>query len=155
MRRLFASLLLVAACAVLAAGCGGGSSRNKAYSGSKAAYAAALDSLCASAKEKARDLDMTTTAAIAKHGGQAGDILDTLAQQVDKLEPPAAQKQSAQSFTDGLHTEADHLGDLRDAAKANDTAKVQKIQGQLASEAAATSETARFLGATGCARLFT
>jgi hypothetical protein len=41
-----------------------------------------------------------------------------------------------------------------DAAKEGDTAKIQEIQGKLSSEGAATSEDARFIGATGCARLF-
>jgi ABC-type glycerol-3-phosphate transport system substrate-binding protein len=153
MRRLAAALVVLAAVAVLAAGCGG-SSRNTAYASSKAAYGSAVDSICANAVEKAKDLDLSTTAMIAKNGSQAGDILDTLAQNVEKLEPPAALKHSAQSFTDGLQQEADKLGDLQDAAKKGDTAKIKQLQGDLTSESAATSEDARFLGATGCARLF-
>jgi hypothetical protein len=154
MRRLWGSVVVVAVCAALAAGCGGGSSRNKAYANSKDAYASAVDSICAAQLTKAKELDLSTVSAITKNGSQAGDIIDTLAQKVDNLQPPDSLKDAASSFVDGLQKEADKLGDLTDAAKAGDTAKVSQIQQDLQSDAAATSEDARFLGATGCARIF-
>lgn len=54
----------------------------------------------------------------------------------------------------GLKKEASDFGDITQAAKDGNEAKIKAIQGTLQSESAATSEDARSLGATGCARLF-
>ena len=147
-RTLVISLVLVASAALVASGCGG-TSRNKAYSSSKTGYAAALDSICAATNKAGNTIEK-----IASNGGDAKDLLDKLADKVDGLEPPDEVKTQAQSFADGLKQEANEFGDMVDAAKDGDTAKIKEIQGKLSSEAAATSEDARFIGATGCARLF-
>ena len=152
-RTLVISLVLVASAAVVAAGCGG-TSRNKAYSSSKTAYAAALDSICAATNKAGNSIDLSSTEKIASNGDDAKDLLDKLADKVDGLEPPDEVKTQAQSFADGLKQEANEFGDMVDAAKDGDTAKIKEIQGKLSSEGAATSEDARFIGATGCARLF-
>ena len=152
-RTLVISLVLVASAAVVASGCGG-TSRNKAYSSSKTGYAAALDSICAATNKAGEKIDLSSTEKIASNGGDAKDLLDKLADKVDGLEPPDEVKTQAQSFADGLKQEANEFGDMVDAAKDGDTAKIKEIQGKLSSEAAATSEDARFIGATGCARLF-
>jgi hypothetical protein len=152
-RTLVTSLVLVAAAAIVAAGCGG-TSRDKAYSSSKTAYAAALDSICAATNRAGKSIDLSSTEKIASNGDDAQDLLDKLADRVDGLEPPDEVKTQAQSFADGLKQEANEFGEMVDAAKEGDTAKIQEIQGKLSSEGAATSEDARFIGATGCARLF-
>ena len=152
-RILVTSLVLVASAAVVAAGCGG-TSRDKAYSGSKAAYAAALDSICAATNKAGNSIDLSSTEKIASNGDDAKDLLDKLANRIDGLQPPDEVKTQAQSFADGLKQEASQFGDMVDAAKNGDTAKIKEIQGKLSSESAATSEDARFIGATGCARLF-
>jgi hypothetical protein len=152
--KLLAALVALAATAALAAGCGGGTSRNKAYSSSKADYAAALDSICAATNKAGSALNFSSISDIAQNGDEAKDLLDKMVDKVDSLEPPDEVKTQAQSFVDGLQKEADSFGDLVQAAKDGDAEKVQKIQGDLQSEAAATSEDARFIGATGCARLF-
>jgi hypothetical protein len=149
-RTLVTSFVLVAAAALVAAGCGGGG--NKPLS--KAAYAAKADAICAAAQAKGKSLDLSSTEKIASNGDEAKDILDELANKVDALDPPDELKDSAKSFVDGLRQEAGQFGDLTQAAKDGDTAKIQEIQGKLQSESAATSEDARFIGATGCARLF-
>ena len=146
-------LTIVAALGLTAAGCGG-TSRNKAYSGSKQDYAAALDSICSATNKAGTSLDLSSIANIASNGGKAKDLLSSMADKIDKLEPPAEVKDSANSFVDGLRQEADKFCELTQAAKDADAAKVKSIQGDLQSEAAATSEDARFIGATGCARLF-
>jgi ornithine cyclodeaminase/alanine dehydrogenase-like protein (mu-crystallin family) len=146
-------LTIVAALGLTAAGCGG-TSRNKAYSGSKQDYAAALDSICSATNLAGTSLDLSSITNIAANGGKAKDLLSSMVDKVDKLEPPADVKDSAKSFVDGLRQEADRFGELTQAAKDGDAAKVKSIQGDLQSEAAATSEDARFIGATGCARLF-
>jgi ornithine cyclodeaminase/alanine dehydrogenase-like protein (mu-crystallin family) len=155
MRTLVLSFVVVVSTALVAAGCGGGGgkSRNKAYD-TKAAYGAALDSICAATNRAGNSLDLSSTEKIAANGDKAKDLFSKMAHKIDELEPPDAVKTQAQSFVDDLEQEADQFGDMTQAAKDGDTAKVTEIQGKLASEAAATSEDARFVGATGCARLF-
>jgi hypothetical protein len=150
-RTLVTSLLLVAATALVSAGCGGGGGSEPL---SKAEYAAKADKVCAAAQARGRNLDLSTTAKIAANGDEARAVLDELATKVDDLEEPEELQDAAKSFVDGLKAEANQFGDMTQAAKDGDTAKIQEIQGKLQSESAATSEDARFLGATGCARLF-
>ena len=149
-RTLVTSVVLVTAAALVAAGCGGGGGSKL----SKAAYAAKADAACAAAQAKGKDLDLSSTEKIASNGDQAKDIFDELANKVDDLEAPEELQDAAESFVDGLRQEADEFGEMTQAAKDGDTAKIQEIQGKLQSEGAATSEDARFLGATGCAMLF-
>jgi hypothetical protein len=149
-RTLVISLVLAATAALVAAGCGGGGKEPL----SKAEYAAKADAACAAANAKGKDLDLTSTEKIASNGDKAKDILDELANKVDALDPPDELKDSASSFVDGLQQEANQFGDIVDAAKDGDEDKIKEIQGKLTSEGAATSEDARFIGATGCARLF-
>jgi hypothetical protein len=147
-----ALLVLVAAAALLTAGCGGGGSESQPLS--KAEYAARLDTICAATNEAGKSLDLSSMTKLAANGDKAKDLLDTMANKIDKLEPPAEVKDSAKSFVAGLKQEAGKFGEMTQAAKAGDAQKVQSIQSDLASEAAATGEDARFIGATGCARLF-
>jgi len=149
-RTLVMSLVLVSAAAVAAAGCGGGGSTPL----TKAQFAAKADAACAAAQEKGKNLDLSSTEKIASNGAQAKSIFDELANKIDDLQPPDELKDSAQSFVDGLRQEASQFGDMTQAAKDGDSTKVQQIQQKLQSESAATSEDARFVGATGCARLF-
>jgi hypothetical protein len=152
-RTLVTSLVLVASATLVAAGCGG-KSRDKAYSSSKTEYAAALDSVCAATNKAGESIDLSSTEKIASNGDEAKDLLDKLADRIDGLQPPDEVKTQAQSFVDGLKQEASQFGDMVEAAKDGDTDKIKEIQGKLSSEGAATSEDARFIGATGCARLF-
>jgi len=149
-RTLVISAVLVAATAFVAAGCGGGG--NKPLS--KAAFAAKADAACAAAQKKGSGLDLSSTQKIAASGDKAKKVLDDLANDIDDLQPPDALKDSANSFVTGLKKEASDFGDMTQAAKDGNEAKVKEIQGTLQSESAATSEDARFVGATGCARLF-
>ena len=151
-RTLVTSAVLVAASAFVAAGCGGGGGGDKQLT--KAAYAAKADAACAAAQKKGAGLDLSSTEKIAANGDKAKKVLDDLANDIDDLQPPDALKDSASSFVTGLEKEASDFGDLTQAAKDGDEAKIKTIQGTLQSESAATSEDARFLGATGCARLF-
>jgi hypothetical protein len=151
-RTLVTSALLVAATAFVAAGCGGGGGGDKQLT--KAAYAAKADAACAAAQKKGSGLDLSSTDKIAANGDKAKNVLDDLANDIDDLQPPDALKDSANSFVTGLKKEASDFGDMTQAAKDGDEAKIKDIQGTLQSESAATSEDARFLGATGCARLF-
>ncbi len=151
-RTLVISAVLVTATAFVAAGCGGGGGGDKQLS--KAAYAAKADAACAAAQKKGSGLDLSSTEKIAANGDKAKNVLDDLANDIDDLQPPDALKDSANSFVTGLKKEASDFGDMTQAAKDGNAAKVKDIQGRLQSESAATSEDARFVGATGCARLF-
>jgi hypothetical protein len=150
-RTLVTSGVLGAAAALAAAGCGGGGEKPL----TKAEYADKVDNLCAAAQAKGKSLDLSSLSKIARSGTEAKGILNELATKVDNLEPPDEVTDSAKSFVDGLKQEANEIGELSQAAKNADVAKIQEIQGKLQSQIAATSEDARFIGATGCARLFT
>jgi hypothetical protein len=152
-RTLVASLVLVTAAALVAAGCGGGGGGGSKPL-TKAAFAAKADAACAAAQAKGTKLDLSTTEKIAANGDEAKNILDELANKIDDLDAPDALQDSAQSFVDGLRQEVSQFDDMTQAAKDGDTSKVRQIQQKLQSESAATSEDARFVGATGCARLF-
>jgi len=151
-RTLVISAVLVAATAVVAAGCGGGGGGDKPLS--KAAYAAKADAACAAAQKKGSSLDLSSIEKTAPRGAKAQTVLDDLANDIADLQPPDALKDSASSLVTGLKKEASDFGDMTQAAKDGNEAKVKDIQGTLQSESAATSEDARFVGATGCARLF-
>ena len=151
-RTLVISAVLVATTTVIAAGCGGGGGGDKPLS--KAAYAAKADAACAAAQKKGSSLDLSSIEKIAASGDKAKNVLDDLANDIDDLQPPDALKDSASSLVTGLKKEASDFGDMTQAAKDGNEAKVKDIQGTLQSESAATSEDARFVGATGCARLF-
>jgi len=113
-----------------------------------------LDLVCAATNKAGKSIDLSSTEKIVSNGDEAKDLLDKLAERIDGLEPPDEVKSQAQSFVDGLKQEASQFGDMVQAAKDGDTDKIKEIQGKLSSEGAATSEDARFIGATGCARLF-
>ncbi len=153
-RTLVTSAVLVAATAFVAAGCGGGGGGGGDKQLTKAAYAAKADAACAAAQKKGAGLDLSSTEKIAANGDKAKKVLDDLANDIDDLQPPDALKDSANSFVTGLKKEASDFGDITQAAKDSNEAKIKAIQGTLQSESAATSEDARSLGATGCARLF-
>jgi hypothetical protein len=154
-RTLLASLVLLASTALVAAGCGGGGGGGGTTTTTltKAQYAAKLDSICEATNKAGQSLDLSSTAKLAANGDKGKELLDKMVDQIDSLQAPDAVKTQAQSFLDGVKKEASLFGDLTQAAKDGDTAKIKDIDGKLASDAAATSEDARFIGATGCARL--
>ena len=152
--RIAIPLLLVAVASLLAAGCGGGKSRNAAYAGSKTEFAKALDSICAATNEAGKSLDLSSMSALAANGDQAQELLSSMAEKIDNLEPPDEVKTQTESFVEGLRNEADKFGEVTQAAKDGDEDKVKSLQSELQSDSAATSEDARFIGAEGCARLF-
>ena len=150
--RLAVPLVLVLAAVVLAAGCGGGGSSGEQLT--KAEYAAKLDTICTETNEAGKSLDLASISKLATSGGEAKALLDKMIDRINSLEPPDEVQDAASSFVAGLEQESKDFGELTQAAKDGDAAKVRQIQGELSSEAAATSEDARFIGATGCARLF-
>ena len=136
---------------LIAAGCGGGEAATQL---TKEEYAARLDTICTETNEAGRSLDLSSIGKLAASGDEAKALLDKMVDRINSLEPPDEVQDAAASFVDGLEQEAKDFGELTEAAKDGDAARVQQIQGELSSEAAATSEDARFIGATGCARLF-
>jgi hypothetical protein len=155
MMRTLLAFLVLGGTTALVAGCGGGGGGGGTTTTSltKAQYAAKLDSICEATNKAGQSLDLTSTAKLAANGDKGKALLDKMVDQIDSLQPPDAVKTQAQSFLDGVKKEASLFGDLTQAAKDGDTAKIKDIDGKLASDAAATSEDARFIGATGCARL--
>jgi hypothetical protein len=156
MKALFAIPLVLTA-GLLTAGCGGGGGgggTTTTQALTKKEYTAKLDTICAATNEAGKGLDLSSVSKIAANGDKATDLLNKMVDKINAIEPPKEVQDAAKSFVAGLQKEANDFGELTKAAKAGDAAKVQTIEGDLSSEAAASSEDARFVGATGCARLF-
>jgi hypothetical protein len=123
-----AALAVVVSAAVLvAAGCGG-SSRNTAYAGSKAAFAAAMNSICASANAKQKALGTPSNLAdLVTQGPQIETIANDAVKTLSKLQPPDEIKSNVDDFISLTKQQVALLQQVVTAAKANDAAKVQAL----------------------------
>jgi hypothetical protein len=146
-------VLLLVALAVVAAGCGGGGggNRNDAYAGSVSDYASALNSICRPAAKRVQDLQLTSVQAIVQKGQQARDIIRETFDKIDNLKPPSEVEDAANDFISAGRDETDKFGDLIDAAKKGDAAKVTSISREIAAIDTRSDEAARRIGAKGCA----
>ena len=149
-RRLLIALALVTATAALvAAGCGG-SSRDKAYAGSKADFAAAMSSICASVNAKIKEIGVGSLDDLATKGPQVIDAIKAGVKKLKKLEPPAEIKSNVDSFLSLSDQTISKLGDLVDAAKKKDEAAATKLQGELDALDKQEDADAKAIGATAC-----
>src|SRR5436305_10077568 len=98
MKKLAIPLVALVVVAVIAAGCGGESSKNKAYVNSVQGYANALNSICAPAEAKVKALGATGIQGIAVHGSTIKGLISDAVDKMDKLEPPSQVKSTAQDF---------------------------------------------------------
>jgi hypothetical protein len=126
-KRILLGLALLALVALVVAGCGG-KSRNKAYSGSKADFAAAMDSICLSYKAKAQAIGSPNSIKeLADKGPQLRDALKAAVDKLRSLEPPAEIKGPVDDFIKKTDQTLAKIDDLIKAAKDNDQAKVQQL----------------------------
>jgi hypothetical protein len=150
-KKVLVPFVLVALVAVVAAGCGGGSSKNKAYANSVSGYAAALDSICAPLNAKIKAIGATGLAGIAAHGDEIKSTIQTGVDKIDKLQPPDQVKSAVDDFVAKNKEAIGKFDGLIAAAKAGDSAKAQQIAQEIVALDNATNQDARTIGAAQCA----
>jgi hypothetical protein len=148
MKKLVLPCLAIAVCALLAAGCG--KSRNKAYSGSVQEFAAALSAICGPANSKIQALTPKSSAELVTKGPQIRDVIHTAVDKIDNLEPPGQVEGAANDFVSKSREEEKKIGELVDAAKNNDQAKISQVQSEISALDKATDKDARAIGAQSC-----
>jgi hypothetical protein len=151
-KKLLLPLVLVALAAIVAAGCGGGSSKNKAYANSVSGYAAALNSICAPLNAKIKAIGATGLAGVAAHGDEIKSVIQTAVDKIDKLQAPDQVKTEADDFVAKNKEALGKFDDLIAAAKAGDSAKAQQIAQEIQALDNATNQDASKIGAARCAQ---
>jgi len=143
--------LILAATALLVAGCGG-SSRSSAHPATKADYAKALNDICSSATTKVKALgSVSSISDLATIGPKISDITQKEAGDIAAVQPPADIKSTADDYVSILKQGNAKLKDAIDAAKAGDTSKAQQLISDLSALDTKATTDARTLGATSCA----
>lgn len=156
MRSLLPWTALLAAAALLVAGCGGG---DKAPT--KAQYGRNASRVCAQLEKKTNDAAQgspTTPDQIAAYADRLARVLDDGVQSLDNVQRPDGKDgDAAKAYVDELRKQIDGqvkpaLTDLKNAAKKRDTAGVQAAARRIrALDNSKIKQLARQAGATGCA----
>lgn len=141
-------VVLLLAAVLLAASCG--KSRNKAYAGSTADYAAALDQICGPAQAKLQQLGPHSLQEIVTQGPKIKSIVQDAVDRIDDLQPPDEVKSAADDFVSTSKEQISKYDDIVAAAKKGDTAKVQEIGAELNALSAKNDQDARTIGADKC-----
>jgi hypothetical protein len=154
MKRSATVVVLVAALAVLTAGCGSGGSKsgNKAYAGSVSAFAGAMNSICNSTNAQLKPLRPKSAADLAANGPKVKDLLTKALDKMESLTPPDQIKGQVSDFISKERDATAKLDDIVSAAKSDDLAKIRQVGTEIAPLTAAAHEDARKIGAPGCAQ---
>jgi hypothetical protein len=149
MKKLIAGAMLVSLAAVLAAGCGG-SSRNKAYANDKAAFAAAVNSVCAKVNAAQKAVKINTLQDIVNQGPALQKTEAAAVKKLKSLVPPDAVKSNYDHLLSVVSQATDDFGKIIAAAKKNDTAKVNQLGGELNTLVKSADPDANAIGAPAC-----
>jgi hypothetical protein len=150
---LMVPVLVLVSAVLLAAGCGGGgsSSRNTAYSNSKSAFAAAMNSVCASLNAQVRTIGRPQTLAeVASKGPELQSQSQKALSKLESLEPPAEIKAAFDDFIATSKQQDTLIGQLIDAAKAKDGAKVKTLGAQIDELSKKSDADVQQIGAPAC-----
>ena len=150
MRSTVVLVAVVAASVLVAAGCGG-SSRNKAYAGSKAAYAAAMNTVCRTVNARQATLGRATS--ISDFADKESQLLDTTKageKTLKSLVPPDEIKSNAEHFISVVDQLNGKVGDAIDAAEVNDQAKLNQLIGEITALSKTGDVDAKAIGAPAC-----
>lgn len=112
---------------VLVAGCGGGGGGGRL---SKSDYEQKLKSEGSQLKTAFSAVDLEKSSSINDLTTKLTNLqqeLDRAASDIEKLEPPKDVDGDNQKLADALHNAADKFGELKDAAKAQDQQRMQKL----------------------------
>lgn len=139
----------MALAAVVAAGCGGGGSKTL----SKADYGTQLNQICTDYNAKQKEIgEPASLADVADKGPKILDEFDKAISKAEKLKAPDEIKATRDEFLAKSKEQRDLLGQLVDAAKANDSAKAQELGTKLDPLSKETDALANQLGAPACAQ---
>ena len=140
---------LAALLAVVAAGCGGGGGGGTL---TKEEYASKLNAICEEYNAKQEEIgEPQSLADIGELGPKIVDAFDSAIDKAKDLNPPDEIADQASRFISLGEQQRDLLNDLIDAAKDNDTAKVQEIGSKIEPLSTESDQVANELGAPACA----
>ena len=148
-RPLLGLFVLVAAVALVAAGCG--SKKKGPYQSSKADYVAALNSICAAGNAKQKAITITSLQDLATKGPQEVALFNA---EIASVKALGTQPDEIKAKIDDALAEAAKLpplyAKLIAAAKANDQAAAQKVGTQIQAVNKATDPDFKAIGASSC-----
>lgn len=146
-----AAAAVVVSLALVAAGCGGNGGGGEQLTAEE--YAAALDKICADFNAAQEEIgEPESVEDLAELGGKIGDAADDLIAAVEDLSPPDELKDTAEKFVEGGKEQRALLGDLVDAAKDGDEAKINELAGRGEELDSESDALARELGAEECTK---
>jgi hypothetical protein len=139
---------VVAALAVLAAGCGGGGGERL----SRDVFVKKADAVCREVTRKRRALPVPTSiAGIPGYVDRALPLLDGARSDLRALRPPTELEDEVASWLDAIGQERDTLSDLRAAAKERNAPKVRAIGSKGTAIEQRARARARAIGLVDCA----
>jgi hypothetical protein len=120
-----ASVAVVAALAIVAAGCGGSSGGERL---GRDAYLSQADAICREVTNQRLALPVPAAIEdIAGYVDRALPLLDSARSNLRALRPPPQLDDEVAAWLDAINEERDTLSDLRDAARTGDAAKVGAV----------------------------
>ena len=132
----------------LAAACGGDDGGNRL---SRAAYARRADAICRTFRERTAKLGkVRTMAQLARVSDQSLPLFDDALHDLRKLKPPAAEQETADRWLAQLERIRGDIKELRDAARANDLARVQGVVPHADADNKRSNKLAKQLGMRAC-----
>jgi hypothetical protein len=135
--------------ALVAAGCGGGGSKTL----SKEEYGSQLNQICKDYNAKVKEIgEPTSIPELGTKGPKLLDEFNGAIAKAEKLEPPSELKAKADKFVADAKELTGLLTQLIDAAKKNDTAKVQEVGVKADALSKEADSLGTQLGAAACAQ---
>jgi len=134
----------------LLAGCGGGS---KEQGLTRDQYAAKADAICTKYKAKTTSLSRPSTLSdLAKLADQVLPLLDNARGELRALRPPQSEQAAVQAWLDQFDLSIDDVRNIRDKARAGDSAGVQAAATPALQHNQHANELAAQLGMTVCSK---
>jgi len=148
-RALVLAVGLASLLAIVAAGCGGGGGSDKL---TKEEYASKLNAICDEYNAKQKEIgDPESLSDIGDKGPKIVDEFENAIDKAKNLNPPDEIADQVNRFISLAEQQRDLLNDLIDAAKDNDTAKVQEIGSKIEPLSTEGDQISNDLGAPACA----
>jgi hypothetical protein len=130
-------MLVAVVIAIAAAGCGGGGGGGGGDRLSKSEFEAEMSSIGEDLQQASSGVDLTNTQDLDKVADAVATFktkLESAADQVDDLNPPADAEEETGKIADALHAFADEFGKMEKAARKGDLGDLQKAQQAVISE---------------------
>jgi hypothetical protein len=138
-------VLLTVVIAIAAAGCGGGGGSGGGDRLSKSEFESEMSSIGADLQQASSGIDLSNTKDLDKVADAVAAFktkLESAADQVDDLNPPADADEETGKIADALHAFADEFGKMEKAARKGDLGDLQKAQQAVITEGAAAQQAA-------------